>query len=90
MGLLALAVGKGKVSLDGTVDRYLPSAKDSAWGKRQIWQLVSARLGRVGYPQGLIEQRYGDLLNLLAMDLAEWILGRWQGGERRARGALRT
>ena len=34
--LLALAVGKGKVSLDGTVDRYLPSAKDSGWGKRQI------------------------------------------------------
>ena len=62
--LLALAVGKGKVSLDGTVDRYLPRAKDSAWGKRQIWQLASHASGASAVPQGLIEQRYGDLLNL--------------------------
>lgn len=60
--LLAAAVGKGKLSLDATIERYLPAAKGSDWAKRQIWQLASHCSGASATPQGNLERCYGELL----------------------------
>ena len=62
--LLAMAVGKGKVSLDSTVERYLPGAKGKGWAKRQIWQLASHCSGASATPQGELETLYNELLSL--------------------------
>ena len=62
--LLALAVGKGKLSLDAQVDRYLPLAKGTAWANRQIWQLASHSSGASATPEGRLEESYRELLTL--------------------------
>lgn len=62
--LLTLAVGKGKLSLDSCVDRYLEEAKGTGWGKRQIWQLASHASGASATPQGALEAAYGELLKV--------------------------
>ena len=66
------AVGKGKVSLDGTSTAILPSAKDSAWGKRQVWQLASHVSGASAIPQGL-SSNVTETCSIFEMDLAGWI-----------------
>jgi len=62
--LLALAVGKGKLSLEANVERYLPAVKGTGWASRQIWQLASHCAGASATPQGDLEALYGELLVL--------------------------